>query len=72
LDCCGVHVNPSYVGWLGTGLGESGSGAGLGLAIVREIMKAHQGSVQVEDNPGGGAVFKLHFVQLPMEGSVTA
>jgi len=28
--------------------------------------------VQVEDNPGGGAVFKLLFAQLPMEGSVTA
>jgi signal transduction histidine kinase len=54
------------------GLGESGSGAGLGLAIVREIMKAHQGSVQVEDNPGGGAVFKLLFAQLPIEGSETA
>ena len=54
------------------GLGESGSGAGLGLAIVREIMKAHQGSVQVEDNPGGGAVFKLLFAQLPARGSATA
>jgi signal transduction histidine kinase len=54
------------------GLGASGSGAGLGLAIVREIMKAHQGSVQVEDNPGGGAVFKLLFAQLPARGSATA
>jgi signal transduction histidine kinase len=36
-------------------------GAGLGLAIVREIMKAHQGTVEVRDNPGGGAVFTLRF-----------
>ncbi|MBO0759443.1 MAG: sensor histidine kinase, partial [Bradyrhizobiaceae bacterium] len=36
-------------------------GAGLGLAIVREIMKVHQGTVEVRDNPGGGAVFTLRF-----------
>jgi len=36
-------------------------GAGLGLAIVSEIMKAHAGSVEVADNPGGGAVFALAF-----------
>lgn len=41
--------------------GERGPGAGLGLAIVREIMKAHDGTVQVEDNHGGGAVFILQF-----------
>jgi signal transduction histidine kinase len=38
-----------------------GQGSGLGLAIVREIMKAHHGSVHVGDNPGGGAVFRLSF-----------
>ncbi len=36
-------------------------GAGLGLAIVREIMNAHGGSVLVENNPSGGAVFSLIF-----------
>jgi len=39
----------------------SGHGAGLGLAIVREIMKAHRGTVEVRDNPGGGSVFALRF-----------
>ena len=43
--------------------GSRGSGAGLGLAIVKEIMKAHQGGVQVDDNPGGGAVFTLLFTR---------
>lgn len=43
------------------GKDRRGSGAGLGLAIVREIMKAHRGSVLVEDNPGGGAVFVMQF-----------
>ncbi len=45
--------------WRGSGKG--GSGAGLGLAIVTEIMKAHQGSVSVDDNPGGGIIFTLRF-----------
>jgi signal transduction histidine kinase len=36
-------------------------GAGLGLAIVQEIMRAHHGTVEVRDNPGGGAVFTLRF-----------
>jgi signal transduction histidine kinase len=36
-------------------------GAGLGLSIVAEIMKAHGGSVTVETGPTGGAVFTLAF-----------
>jgi signal transduction histidine kinase len=36
-------------------------GAGLGLAIVAEIMKAHGGSVRVEARPNRGAVFTLVF-----------
>lgn len=43
------------------GKDSCGPGAGLGLAIVKEIMKAHHGSVIVEDNTGGGAVFTLRF-----------
>jgi signal transduction histidine kinase len=36
-------------------------GAGLGLSIVREIVKAHCGEVRVDDNPGGGSIFTLQF-----------
>ena len=36
-------------------------GAGLGLAIVQEIMKAHNGGVTLVDNVGGGCVFSLSF-----------
>jgi two-component system, OmpR family, sensor histidine kinase TctE len=42
------------------------AGAGLGLAIVREIMKAHGGEVTVSDNPGGGALFALAFASTDM------
>jgi len=38
-----------------------GEGAGLGLAIVSETMRAHRGGVSVADNPGGGAMFTLSF-----------
>ncbi len=41
----------------------SGGGAGLGLAIVDRIMKSLQGSVSVDETPGGGALFTLVFPQ---------
>lgn len=34
-------------------------GSGLGLAIVAEVVAAHNGSVEVDDAPGGGAVFRV-------------
>ncbi|MEE9564848.1 MAG: PAS domain-containing sensor histidine kinase, partial [Candidatus Hydrothermarchaeaceae archaeon] len=34
-------------------------GSGLGLAIIKSIMDIHDGKVWVEDNPEGGAVFKV-------------
>ena len=36
-------------------------GVGLGLFIVNETMKAHDGSVELETTPGGGATFRLVF-----------
>ena len=54
------------------GAGESNEGAGLGLAIVSEIMRAHHGSVGVADNPGGGALFTLSFPSLQPGDSKTA
>ncbi len=41
------------------GRGVTRQGAGLGLAIVAEIAKAHGGSIEVADRPGGGAAFTL-------------
>ena len=40
---------------------RSAGGAGLGLAIVDQIMKALQGTVAVDDAPGGGTLFVLIF-----------
>jgi signal transduction histidine kinase len=38
---------------------EGVEGTGLGLAIVKHIIELHNGKVWVEDNKGGGAIFKV-------------
>ena len=44
--------------------GESAhGGAGLGLAVVAEIMRQHNGSASVASREGGGSVFTLEFSQ---------
>jgi len=49
---------------------DHGSGAGLGLAIVRAIVEAQGGTVQVRSSPGQGATFEVslpRFVPGPEE-----
>ncbi len=57
--------------WRTEGGRERGkAGAGLGLAIAREIVIAHGGRIEGADAPGGGAVFT---VRLPaLSGSLEA
>jgi signal transduction histidine kinase len=42
------------------------AGFGLGLSIVRAIVRAHSGRLELDDNPGGGALFR---VLLPRRGA---
>ncbi len=38
-------------------------GVGLGLALVREIVRVHDGSIIVKSNPSGGTIFEVLFTQ---------
>jgi two-component system OmpR family sensor kinase len=47
---------------------RSKGGSGLGLSIVFEIIKQHNGNIEVESEPGRGSVFT---VSLPLTGTET-
>jgi two-component system phosphate regulon sensor histidine kinase PhoR len=40
-------------------------GCGIGLYLVRHVMTAHQGRVQVESQPGQGSTFRIEFPRCP-------
>lgn len=44
-------------------------GTGLGLAVARQIVEAHEGAIAVGDRPGGGACFT---VRLPLASETPA
>lgn len=46
----------------------SAGGVGLGLAICREIVAAHDGRIAVEDRTGGGSTFLVALPARPEEG----
>jgi two-component system OmpR family sensor kinase len=41
------------------------AGFGLGLAIVRGVVRAHSGRVELADNPGGGSIFRVVLPRRP-------
>jgi signal transduction histidine kinase/DNA-binding response OmpR family regulator len=47
---------------------RTGPGAGIGLALVADLVSAHDGQVKVESVPGQGSTFK---VSLPLSTAVT-
>lgn len=48
-----VRLEPARVG--------HPEGSGLGLSIVEQVARSHGGRVDVEDRPGGGAIFRVTF-----------
>jgi PAS domain S-box-containing protein len=49
-----------------------GEGTGLGLSVVRNIMRDHEGCIQVFSEPGHGTRFELHFPAAGRTGLVPA
>jgi len=63
----GVGIPPERVSEIWTPLFTThASGTGLGLPIVRQLVEAHGGSIDVESEPGRGTRFR---VSLPVAGS---
>jgi PAS domain S-box-containing protein len=50
------------------GIARRAGGTGVGLYLVREIVKLHRGSVSVSSTPGSGSLFE---VRLPLQYRVT-
>ena len=48
------------------GTAESGSGVGLGLALVRQISRRHGGDARCEARVGGGSVFVVTLQRIPV------
>ena len=45
-------------------LAHKAKGSGVGLAIVKHIMDAHEGEITVQSKPGEGTTFRLYFPKI--------
>jgi signal transduction histidine kinase len=54
----------------GNGAANGAQGFGLGLPIVRELVLAHRGRVDVEDAPGHGSIFRVTLPAIHLDRAV--
>jgi signal transduction histidine kinase len=52
---------------IGSNVKDGVEGSGLGLAIVKALVASHKGRVWIEDNPAGGAIFKVELEKVGNE-----
>lgn len=45
--------------YLGTNTKESGSGTGLGMAITKQLIQLHDGSINVKSEPEKGTILRI-------------
>ncbi len=70
------HVFERFYRGAGAGAGEAvGStrvrGSGLGLAVVKALVSAHGGSVEVDSQPGRGTAFTVRLPVIPPPGGTS-
>src|SRR6185312_13740655 len=49
--------------------GRMVQGSGIGLAMVKEILKLHRGRIELESSPGHGATFRMHLPRYMLAAS---
>jgi len=66
-DGPGIPVNQQERIWKLFQTSRPGEGTGLGLALVKRLVEARQGSVSVESTPGDGAAFHVLWPKRPVQ-----